>query len=95
MSAARPCVRRIRLVIPKMKRIWVASARSKQGRDRTLERALMMETELLKGVEKGDFTLRRPGGQISCQTMTLESFLRRHQTKICFVELSNIGQEER
>jgi hypothetical protein len=50
-------LKRIRLAIPKMKRIWVASATSKQGRDRTLERALMMETELLKAVEKGDFTL--------------------------------------
>lgn len=40
-----------------MKRIWSASAASKQGSDKIFERALLTETELLDAIGKGDFTL--------------------------------------
>jgi stress-induced-phosphoprotein 1 len=50
-------LRRIRLAIPKMKRIWGSSALSKEGRDEELNRALMMEEEALDQIKKGKFTL--------------------------------------
>lgn len=52
-----PILKRIRLAIPKMKRIWGSSAMSKQGRDQILDRALMIEKEALEMIEKGHFTL--------------------------------------
>jgi stress-induced-phosphoprotein 1 len=52
-----PILKRIRLAMPKMKRIWNASAMSKQGRDKVLARALTLETKLLDAIKKGDFTL--------------------------------------
>jgi len=50
-------LKRIRLAIPKMKRIWGSSAMSKEGRDTVLDRALEMEKEALDQIEKGNFTL--------------------------------------
>lgn len=52
-----PILKRIRLAIPKMKRIWSSSAMSKQGRDQILDRAVMMEKDALEMIEKGRFTL--------------------------------------
>ena len=52
-----PILKRIRLAIPKMKRIWNSSAMSKQGRDQILGRAAMMEKDALEMIEKGRFTL--------------------------------------
>ena len=52
-----PILARIRLLIPKIKRIWGLSAMSKQGRDQILDQATMMEKEALEMIEKGKFTL--------------------------------------
>ena len=52
-----PILKRIRLAMPKMMRIWGTSTASTQGRDKFLGRALMLETKLLNAIKKGDFTL--------------------------------------
>ncbi|KZP31804.1 hypothetical protein FIBSPDRAFT_1037356 [Athelia psychrophila] len=50
-------LKRIRLAIPKMNKIWAESAMSKQGREKIFARALETEKELLAGVASGQFTL--------------------------------------
>ncbi|KIM76308.1 hypothetical protein PILCRDRAFT_826486, partial [Piloderma croceum F 1598] len=54
-------LKRIRLTIPKMKRIWGSSALFQEGRDEELNRALMMEKEALDQIKKGNFTLNDLG----------------------------------
>jgi len=50
-------LKRIRLAIPKMQRIWGSSAMSKEGRDEGLRYALVMETKALDQIKRGVLTL--------------------------------------
>jgi len=57
LSVTLPIMKRIRIAIPKMQRIWANSAMANQGRDTALNRTLEMEKGALELIEKGEFTL--------------------------------------
>lgn len=52
-----PILARIRLAVPKMKRIWGSSAMSREGRDQILKQAMMMEPKALEMIGNGGCTL--------------------------------------
>jgi len=57
LSVTLPIMKRIRIAIPKMQRIWANSAMANQGRDTTLNRTLEVEKDALAMIEKGECTL--------------------------------------
>ena len=48
---------KLRIIIPKMRKIWGNSAMSKQGRDVSLDRVLQMEKFALEDLAEGKLTL--------------------------------------
>lgn len=59
-------LKRIRIALPKMNKIWGESAMAKQGREQIFARTLETEKELLAGVAAGQFTLSdKPMPQVS------------------------------
>lgn len=69
-------LKRIRLAIPKMNKIWAESAMSKQGREKIFARALETEKELLAGVASGQFTLSdKPMPNVSISSLTVNPIL--------------------
>ena len=57
MREGMPVMERLRVSVPKMRRIWANSAMAKQGRDVLLDRALKAEQDILKAIEAGKMSL--------------------------------------
>ncbi|EPQ59829.1 hypothetical protein GLOTRDRAFT_114378 [Gloeophyllum trabeum ATCC 11539] len=57
IKATLPIMKRIGLSMDKMKRIWEYSAMAMGCRDKTLERAIRMQRDVVKGMREGRYTM--------------------------------------